>query len=183
VRTPAELAAAREASGAIASQRSGPRAPYVNHIHPESGRPRPSQYAERRCRLMIRATISAVLHTMSHCRSIDFRPVGLRNSVERAFHWLLQLADALMRPPLFLFRCRLRLRAQPKRGRAGDSSVPAFLRAGEHGRRPAKTGPLGSGPDVCGVRSVAQGARTLSLGRTGGRVVAASVSAQHGRAA
>jgi hypothetical protein len=39
---------------------------------------------------MIRLTIGLFAARCPHCRSIDFRPVSARNSIERAFLWLLQ---------------------------------------------------------------------------------------------
>jgi len=40
-----------------------------------------------------------------NCRSIDFRSVGVRNSIEKAFHWLLQpYRCGLCGRHFFLFR-------------------------------------------------------------------------------
>ena len=39
---------------------------------------------------MIRAAMGLFSTHCPHCRSIDFRRVGARNSIEAAFHWLLQ---------------------------------------------------------------------------------------------
>jgi hypothetical protein len=40
-----------------------------------------------------------------HCRSVDFRSVGFRNAVEKAFHWLLMpYRCALCGHHFFLFR-------------------------------------------------------------------------------
>lgn len=40
-----------------------------------------------------------------HCRSVDFRGVGVRNSVEQAMHWLLlPFRCALCGRHFFLFR-------------------------------------------------------------------------------
>jgi transposase-like protein len=42
-----------------------------------------------------------------HCRSIDFRDVGVRNATERAFHWLVHpYRCALCGHHFFLFRWR-----------------------------------------------------------------------------
>jgi len=39
---------------------------------------------------MIPAGVKLFSANCPHCRSIEFRSVGARNGVERAFHWLLQ---------------------------------------------------------------------------------------------
>ena len=39
---------------------------------------------------MIRAAMGLFFKRCPYCKSIDFRVVGIRNSLEGAFHWLLQ---------------------------------------------------------------------------------------------
>jgi transposase-like protein len=54
---------------------------------------------------MIRFPLGLFSTECPHCRSIDFRPVGPRNSVEGAFHWLLQpFRCSLCGHHFFLFR-------------------------------------------------------------------------------
>ena len=38
---------------------------------------------------MIRSTIGLFSTRCPHCKSIDFRSVGVRNTIEKAFRWLL----------------------------------------------------------------------------------------------
>jgi transposase-like protein len=54
---------------------------------------------------MIRALAGLFSARCPHCRSVEFRSVGVRNSVEQAFRWLLQpYRCSLCGHHLFLFR-------------------------------------------------------------------------------
>ena len=110
LRTPEQLTAAREASRAVASRRTDPRAPYSDAV-PKSRRPCRSQCGESGRRLMIRATVGLFSTRCPHCRSIDFRSVGARNAMETAFQWLLQpYRCSLCGHRFFLFRWQVPVR-------------------------------------------------------------------------
>ena len=54
---------------------------------------------------MMRGSVGFFSTQCPHCKSIDFRSVGARNSVERAFQWLLQsYRCGLCGHHFFLFR-------------------------------------------------------------------------------
>jgi len=57
---------------------------------------------------MIRAMLGLSPTRCPYCRSIDFRIVGARNAMERAFHWLLEPCRCgLCGHHFFLFRWRV----------------------------------------------------------------------------
>jgi len=63
------------------------------------------QHAESRYGAMIRAMMGLFSTRCPYCRSIDFRSVGARNAMERAFHWLLEPCRCgLCGHHFFLFR-------------------------------------------------------------------------------
>jgi len=61
---------------------------------------------------MMRAPVGLFSTRCPHCRSIDFRSVGVRNAVETAFQWLLQPCRCtLCGHHFFLFRWQAGVRS------------------------------------------------------------------------
>jgi hypothetical protein len=56
-------------------------------------------------KVMLRAIAGMFSNNCPHCRSIEFRGVGVRNTLENAFHWLLlPYRCSLCGHHFFLFR-------------------------------------------------------------------------------
>lgn len=88
LRTPEQLREARDTShpsGAMIPIHITPRRQFENTpVLPRTARRKLTFNA------MLRATVGAFSTRCAHCRSVDFRTLGVRNAIERALHWLLQ---------------------------------------------------------------------------------------------
>jgi hypothetical protein len=76
---------------------------------------------------MIRAAVGLFARRCPHCKSIDFRNVGVRNAVETALQWLLQpYRCSLCGHHFFLFRWQAPISARMvERGQALRSKQEA----------------------------------------------------------